>query len=122
MAGIYGFQRCPGSTIVVPGRGLVCSKPDFGTLTSCEGIVAVEKTPLGRDLGQSTGGYELVLSGVIFALAGLWLDKQVGTTPLLTIVLTVVGFGGSVANVYYRYQRDIERLDAEAEAKRRGGS
>ena len=75
---------------------------------------------LGRDLGQSTGGYELVLSGVIFALIGLWLDERLGITPVLTIVLTVVGFTGAVLNVYYRYRRDMARLDAEAAAKRVG--
>ncbi len=84
--------------------------------------MAVEKPHLGRDLGQSTGGYDLVLTGVVFALAGLWLDKQIGTTPLFTIVLTVVGFGGAVANVYFRYQRDMDRLEAEAAAKKRGGA
>lgn len=72
-------------------------------------------------MNQSTGGFELVLSGVIFCLAGLWLDKRLGTVPLFTIVLAVVGFGGAVANIYYRYTREIERLEAEtAELKRQG--
>ncbi len=82
----------------------------------------VDKPHLGRDIGQGTGGYEIVLSGVLFSLAGLWLDRRLGTIPLLTIGLTVVGFVGAVLNVYYRYKRDIERLDAEDAARRNGGS
>lgn len=83
--------------------------------------MAVEKshTGMGRDLGQATGGYDLVLTGVIFALAGLWLDKRLGITPVLTIVLTLVGFTGSVLNIYYRYRNEIERLDAETAALKR---
>lgn len=73
---------------------------------------------LGEDLGQSTGGTDMVLTGVVFALAGLWLDTKLGTTPLFIIVLTIVGFAGSVLNVYYRYNREIERLDAETAALR----
>lgn len=77
------------------------------------------KPTLGRDMNQSSGSYEMVFSGVLFALGGLWLDKQLGWTPVLTIVLTVVGFVGGVLNVYYRYQRDIARIEAETEALRR---
>ncbi|MEM9561623.1 MAG: AtpZ/AtpI family protein [Actinomycetota bacterium] len=77
---------------------------------------------LGRDVGQATGGWEMVFAGVIFALAGLWLDRQLGWTPILTIVLAVVGFAGGVASVYYRYKRDIAELEAEAAAMRRAGS
>lgn len=89
---------------------------------SCEGTVDVDKPNLGRDMSQSSGGYELILSGVIFSLAGLWLDKQIGTTPLFTIVLAVVGFTGAVLNIYYRYNREIERLEAETEELRKAGA
>ncbi len=80
-----------------------------------------EDPRLGKDLGQSTGGYDLVLTGVVFALFGLWLDKRFGFTPVLTIVMTVVGFTGAVLNVYYRYTREIERLEAETAALRTAG-
>jgi F0F1-type ATP synthase assembly protein I len=73
-----------------------------------------------QDYHQSGGGYELAFSGVIFALIGLWLDRRFGTVPFLTITLTVVGFGGAVANIYYRYKREMERHDREAEARRNG--
>lgn len=77
-----------------------------------------DKPRLGRDISQSSGGYDMVLAGVLFALIGLWIDKRIGTVPLFTIVLTIVGFTGSVLNVYYRYKRDIERIEAETAALR----
>ena len=66
---------------------------------------------------QSTGGYEMVFSGVLFALVGLWLDNRFGLTPILTIVLAVVGFTGGVLSVYYRYKRDISLLEDDALAE-----
>lgn len=80
--------------------------------------MSVEKPTLSRDMGQSTGGYEMVAGGVLFALGGLWLDRQLGLTPLLTIVLAILGFAGGVASVYYRYQRDIAEVEAQTEALR----
>lgn len=71
------------------------------------------------DYRQTSGGYELVFSGVLFALAGLWLDRQFGTTPWLTILLAALGFGGALANIYYRYDQDMAAHEAEL-AQRRG--
>ena len=62
---------------------------------------------LGRDIGQNAGGFDLVGPGVLFSLAGLWLDRRLGITPVLTVTLALVGFVGSVLAVYYRYKRDI---------------
>jgi len=84
--------------------------------------VDVEQTHLGRDMNRSTGGFELVLSGVIFCLAGLWLDRRIGTVPVFTLVFTVLGFVGAVANIYYRYKREIAAIEAETAALRRGGA
>lgn len=72
-----------------------------------------DKPNLGRDIGQNSGGFDLVVPGVLFALAGLWLDRRLGSTPVLTIALAVVGFVGSVLAVYYRYKRDIAEAEAE---------
>ncbi len=76
------------------------------------------KSTLGQDLGNSSGGYEMVFAGVIFSLVGVWLDRQLGWTPILTIVLAILGFVGGVAAVYYRYQRDIAEVEAETAALR----
>lgn len=80
-----------------------------------------EKPRLGSDLSQASGGYELVLAGALFALAGVWLDRKVGTTPLFIIVLSLLGFVGAGLNIYYRYRNDIAKLEAEAAAAREAG-
>lgn len=82
----------------------------------------MEQPHLGSDMNRSTGGFELAFSGVVFALIGLWLDRWLGTVPLFTVGLAVLGFVGAVANVYYRYKREIERIEAETAVLRRGGS
>lgn len=75
---------------------------------------------------RSSGGYELVLAAVILGLIGLALDRQLGWTPVLTIVFSVLGFAGAVVSVWARYRAEISRLDAETAALRaaanRGGS
>ncbi len=79
---------------------------------------AAESRPLGRDLGPSTGGMELAFGPVVFALIGLWIDRTFGTMPLFVVGLTILGFVGAVANVYYRYKTDIARVEQEASALR----
>ncbi len=69
---------------------------------------------------QSSGGYELAFSGVVFALIGLWLDRRLGTVPWFTIGLAILGFAGSVMNIYYRYQRDMARHEEEARVRKAG--
>ena len=79
-----------------------------------------EQTGLGRAMGQSTGGFELVLSAVLLSLLGLWVDRSLGTVPFFTVGLAVAGFVGATANLFYRYRRDIAQIEAETEALRRG--
>ncbi len=83
---------------------------------------AVDAGPdsMTRDMAQGVSGYELVLSGVVFALAGVWIDKKLETTPLFILVLSVLGFGGSALNIYYRYNREMREHEAEAAARRKG--
>lgn len=50
-------------------------------------------------LSFSSAGIELGLSVVIGALGGRWLDGQAGTTPLLMILLTVIGFAAGLRAV-----------------------
>lgn len=72
-----------------------------------------------EDYRQSSGGYEIVFSGVLFCLFGLWLDRKVGTLPWLAVSGAVIGFVGGVANVYYRYKNDIERIESAQSRVRR---
>ena len=69
---------------------------------------------------RSSGSFELVLSAVILGLVGLWIDRRLGTTPAFTIGLTVAGFVGAGASLYYRYKYEISRLQAETSALKSG--
>lgn len=62
------------------------------------------------------GGAEMVLSPVIFGLAGFVLDGVLDIRPILTIVGVLIGLGGAVANQYFRYTERMAKLDTEAKA------
>jgi len=55
-------------------------------------------------------GIQFGLTIGLFAWAGVWLDGKFGWSPILTIVLTFVAFGGSMASLIYRV-RDMESRD-----------
>ena len=78
------------------------------------------KRAVGRDLSAGSGGLELAFGPVVFALIGLWLDRRLGTIPLFVVGLTILGFIGAVANVYYRYKADMDSIEAETAALRAG--
>jgi F0F1-type ATP synthase assembly protein I len=47
-------------------------------------------------------GLQFAVSIVLFALAGIWLDKRLGTSPLLVIVLVL---GGSALSFWSMYRQ-----------------
>jgi hypothetical protein len=65
----------------------------------------------GNALGQAV---ELVVSPLLFLLAGAWLDGRLGTRPLCTVLLALAGLVGVAAKAYYRY---AQRMAAEEEGK-----
>jgi hypothetical protein len=67
---------------------------------------------------QSSGGLELSLSAAALGLLGWWLDRRLGTTPVLLIVLSLAGFIGSGLSLYYRYTARISQLREELSAER----
>ena len=52
-------------------------------------------------------GVQLAVSLVIFALAGQWADRKLGTGGLLTILAVFLGFGGTM----YSLVRGLNRKD-----------
>lgn len=77
---------------------------------------AAPAQPFGIDMSGSSGSYELVLSGVIFGLVGWWLDRRLGTSPLLVIVFSILGVTGACLSIYYRYKHQIAQIQAETAA------
>jgi ATP synthase protein I len=62
----------------------------------------------GRPSGGSSGaefagvGIQLGMTFALFALAGWWLDRKLGTSPWLLIVLVFVGAAAGFYSVYRR--------------------
>lgn len=67
---------------------------------------------------RSHGSFELVLSPLLFALLGLWIDGRIGTTPLVCITFAVLGFAGVVAKLYYTYRAGMQQLADQRRAPR----
>lgn len=71
-------------------------------------------------------GYRLVALGmnfaggvIIFALAGLWLDRRLGWTPALTIAGTLLGLVLSFLNIYWKLAAYEKRHREEREKEPR---
>jgi F0F1-type ATP synthase assembly protein I len=71
-------------------------------------VAVANKREMSEQMGHATGGYELALSPLLLALIGFGLDHLFGTTPLLTIVLGVVGLVGVVTKIYFQYRSEME--------------
>ncbi len=74
---------------------------------------ADQKRELNKQLENSHGSFELVLSPLVLGLIGLWLDSKLGTTPLMVVVLSILGLAGAVVSLFYRYQAKMEMMNAE---------
>lgn len=74
-------------------------------------VDTAQRREVTEGLWRSSGGYELVVSPLLLALVGLWIDKSVGTTPLLTVLLAVLGFAGATVKLWYGYKHDMDELD-----------
>ena len=62
---------------------------------------------------RSHGGFELALAPALFALLGLWIDRQVGITPVLTIAFAVFAFVGVTVKQFYVYRYHMAQFEAE---------
>jgi F0F1-type ATP synthase assembly protein I len=72
---------------------------------------------------RSAGSYELVLSALLFAAGGWFIDGWLGTRPLVTCLGVVLGFAGACASLYYRYKSQYAAaVEARLDAAARSGS
>jgi len=76
------------------------------------------KPPATRDVSQlnkGNGSFELVLSPLILAMIGFWLDRSVlHTTPWMTVTFALLGLVGATIKLYYTYRFKMAELDAAA--------
>ncbi len=63
---------------------------------------------------NGSASYEFVLSPVVLALLGLWLDRTVGTTPLFCVMGAVLGLVGATISIYYGYRNRMAELAEKA--------
>jgi len=74
-------------------------------------------------LNKGNGSFELVMSPLLLALVGLWLDHSVThTTPWMTVIFAILGLAGSVVKIYYGYRSKMAELaDAAPWSNRTAG-
>ena len=84
-----------------------------GSGTATDGsVTGSEKREFTRQIGRSTGGYELAFSPMLLALIGYGIDRLFGTVPVFTISLGLLGFVGAVVKIYFTYRSDMEQHEA----------
>jgi len=54
---------------------------------------------------------EMVVTPLLFALAGWWLDGRFGTAPVLVAVFSAIGVLGVAARTYYAYRAAMDRAE-----------
>lgn len=52
-------------------------------------------------------GIQFALTLVVFTLAGVWLDKRLGTSPWLLILMVFLGAAGGIWSMYYRMVKSV---------------
>jgi len=77
-------------------------------------VKSSQRRELTDELNHSTGSYELVLSPLILALIGFWLDGVLGTRPWITIIAAVLGLTGAVIKLYYGYRAEMDGHEENA--------
>ena len=72
-----------------------------------------QKRELNRGLGDAVvNSFEFAATVAIFVGAGWLLDRWLGTTPWLMIVLAVLALVGLFAKLWYGYDAEMTRQEA----------
>jgi len=76
-----------------------------------------ERNQLVHDaLWRGSGGSEIAVVPVIFGAAGWLLDGAVGTRPIFTVLLAVLGLAAAFYNIYFSYTRRMAEVTEERNA------
>lgn len=72
-----------------------------------------QKRQLNRGLGDAlVSSFEFAATLAIFVGVGWLLDRWLGTTPWLMIVLAVLALVGLIAKLWYGYDAEMTRQEA----------
>jgi len=63
-------------------------------------------------------GFEMVATVAVFSVLGLLLDTWLGTTPLLTIGLSVFAMVGTFVRLWYQYDAEMRAHEARLREQR----
>ena len=96
-------SQAAATTAPVPQR-----EPNVGVRVSDS-----QRRDFTQQMNRTTGSYELVISPLILALIGYGIDRWLGTVPIFTIVLGVLGLAGACIKLYYGYTSEMEEHEAE---------
>lgn len=73
-----------------------------------------EKQELNNGFGNALArAFELVATPMLFGLLGYGLDHLFDTKPILTLVLFLFALAGVVVRMYYGYDQEMRRHEAE---------
>ena len=75
--------------------------------------VAKDDRAIGSAAQYAGLGIQFAVSLVVFAYAGLWLDRRLGTSPLFVIVGVFLGAGGAFYSMIRRILGDTARRGKE---------
>lgn len=78
-----------------------------------------QRGDFSKYMRRGSGSYELVLSPMLLALVGWFIDRWLGTGPVFVTIFAVVGFAGACVKLYYGYKLEMELHEAGAPWKTR---
>ena len=82
-----------------------------------------QQREFNRGMNESHGSFELVVSPVVLALIGYFIDTRVThTTPVFTVVFAVMGVVGATIKLLIDYRAKMAELDAASPWAQRKGA
>jgi F0F1-type ATP synthase assembly protein I len=82
--------------------------------------LAGKPRPAENSAGGLGHGAEMAFGVLVFFLIGLAIDYFVGTTPLFMIVMTIFSCVGNFVKMWFGYDTQMKRLEAERAETQRG--
>ena len=74
----------------------------------------------GVTAGEMAGaGIQFAIFLVVFSLSGVWLDKQLGTSPWLVIVMVFLGAAAAFYSLYHKLMKGQRLGDRRVHSERR---